>query len=314
VPRRSGDRRLARSGQAVLTDPTDVRYDSPSDTVILIARSILLASKDPFLHSLVLYQEPEILKRILNCGWFDRATDFRPVRQILFGIERLLLPGIIAHYLLRKRRIELAVREAITSGVSQVIVLGAGFDTLAWRLHTEFPQVSFWEIDHHATQNVKHRALEDRTNFHFLPLDLAKEPLAPHLMEYPVFSVERPSIFIAEGLTMYLSAERVSMLLKDIAGLAGHLVFTFMERDAAGSIGFRGEGPLVARWLRWRSEPFLWGVSQQELIPFLAAADFGHPVVHDHEILREQILAPLDLGEIPLACGECICICSPVSR
>ncbi|MEY3896735.1 MAG: hypothetical protein RLZZ214_2255 [Verrucomicrobiota bacterium] len=291
-----------------------MRDDSPSDTAILIARSILLASKDPFLGRLVADQEPEILKRILNCAWFDRATDFRQVRQILFGIERLLIPGIIAHYLVRKRRIELAVREAVAAGVSQVVVLGAGFDTLAWRLHTEFPQLSFVEIDHYATQTVKLQALEARANIHFLPLDLAKEPLAAYLRACPAFSLDRPSIFIAEGLTMYLSAERVGAVMRDIAGLAGRLVFTFMERDDSGSIGFHGENPFVARWLRWRSEPFLWGISRQDLIPLLADAGLGHPVISDDKILRESILVPLDLGEIPLARGECVCICSPVSR
>ncbi len=291
-----------------------MRDHSPSDTAILIARSVLLASKDPFLQRLVAYQEPETLKRILKCGWFDRATDFRIVRQFLFGIERLLVPGIIAHYLVRKRRIELAVREAIAAGVSQVVVLGAGFDTLAWRLHTGFPQVSFWEIDHAATQTVKLQSIAAGPNIHFLPLDLATESLATRLRTCPAFSADRPSIFVAEGLTMYLSAERVGALMRDIAGLAGNLVFTFMERDACGSIGFRGENPFVARWLRWRSEPFLWGISRQDLIPFLADAGLGHSVVSDHEVLRESILVPLDLREIPLARGECVCICSPVSR
>ena len=305
---------MAGLGEAVLTEPTGVRDDSPSDTAVLIARSIVLASKDPFLQRLVADHEAEISNRILSGAWFNHATNFRPVRQILFGIERLLIPGIIAHYLVRKRRIEIALREIIAAGVSQVVVLGAGFDTLAWRLHTEFPMVSFLEIDHYATQAVKLRAIETRANIHFLPLDLAREPLAGSLLACPAFSMNRSSIFIAEGLTMYLSAGQVGALMKDIASLAGRLVFTFMERDASGSIGFRGENPLVARWLRWRSEPFRWGVSRQDLIPFLADAGLGHPVVNDHEILREQILAPLNLPEVPLARGECICLSSPVTR
>jgi O-methyltransferase involved in polyketide biosynthesis len=48
-------------------------------------------------------------------------------------------PGIVRHWMLRKRWIESRVRARIAAGASQVVVLGAGLDTLGVRLASELP-------------------------------------------------------------------------------------------------------------------------------------------------------------------------------
>ena len=55
--------------------------------------------------------------------------------------------------MLRKRLIEEVVRASLTEGVEQVVIIGAGFDTLALRLCAGFPRTNFIEIDHPATQS-----------------------------------------------------------------------------------------------------------------------------------------------------------------
>jgi methyltransferase (TIGR00027 family) len=225
----------------------------------------------------------------------------------------LMVPGIVPHYLARKRRIEIAVREALDGGAMRVVVLGAGFDTLAWRLHGEFPKVEFLELDHPATQRVKRRALGDAVNFSYGQVDLALQSLA----DRPGLDASGSTVFVAEGLTMYLREERVAALLRDFAasaGPAGRVVFTFMEQDDAGSIGFRGQNPLVAAWLKLRSEPFLWGIRRDRLPGFLASCGLGNAEVIDEVRLRAEILVPRGLGEIRLARGECLCLCSPIAK
>ena len=199
-----------------------MRSNSPSDTSLLVARCILLASKDPHLCRLLATGESEILMKILGnaapAGWMDFVLENRWARGALLQLERAMVPGIIAHYLARKRWIERRVREAFLRGVRQVVLLGAGMDTLAARLHTEFPPVLFLELDHPATQTVKRSALDSAPNFLFQPVDLATESLASAVAGCPRFSKNLPAIIIAEGLTMYLTAERVAALLQDGAG------------------------------------------------------------------------------------------------
>ena len=57
-------------------------------------------------------------------------------------MERATHPGIVRHWMLRKKWIELRVRAAIADGADQVVVLGAGFDTLGVRMAVERPDYS----------------------------------------------------------------------------------------------------------------------------------------------------------------------------
>jgi methyltransferase (TIGR00027 family) len=294
-----------------------MRADSPSDTSLLIARSLLLASKDPYLCRLLAPGEAEMLFRILDragsAPWFDFALKSRWARLALFRLERLMLAGIIAHYLARKRWIERRVREALADGIRQVVVLGAGFDTLAARLSLEFPHVRFIELDHPATQPVKRSAMNPTPNLDFQPVDLSHESLPACLR----MSRTEPCIVIAEGLTMYLTAARVAAMLQDsatLAGPGGKVIFSFMEQADDGSISFRGENLLIAKWLKSRREPFLWGISRDSLPAWLDDHGLRCGVVADDRALRSEILAPLHLGHIALARGECLCCCSPIVR
>ena len=254
-----------------------------------------------------------ILERAGPAPWFDFVLKNGWARRAVFCLQHMMVSGIIAHYLARKRWIERQLRDALAGGIRQVVVLGAGFDALAARLSQEFPHVRFFEFDHPATQAAKRRGLDPAPNLEFHPVDLANESLAA----CPGFSRTDSSIVIAEGLTMYLTADRVAAMLQNsaaLAGPAGQVIFTFMEQAADGSISFRGENPLVAWWLKSRREPFLWGISRNALPAWLEANGLHSEVVAGDRELRAEILAPRELGHIPLARGECLCCCSPIVR
>src|SRR3954469_22916297 len=55
---------------------------------------------------------------------------------------------------LRTAAIDAAVREAITIGARQLVILGAGYDGRAWRM-SELAGVKVFEVDHPATQGDK---------------------------------------------------------------------------------------------------------------------------------------------------------------
>lgn len=292
-----------------------MRDDMPSNTALLVARSIVLAAEDESLRKLVAPGEIETLNRILgeSRGWFGWARRRAWVRGVFFKAMDLMVPGIVPHYMARKRRIEVGVREALATGSTRVVVIGAGFDTLAWRLHGEYRGVEFVELDHPATQAMKRRALGDAANLSYGQMDLAVDLPGDRLN--PAAGVS--TVFVAEGLTMYLREDRVAALLRDLAslaGTAGRVIFTFMEEDETGSIGFRGQNPLVAAWLKLRSEPFLWGIRRDRLAGFLELCGLGDLEVHDEVRLREEVVVPRGFGEVRLARGECLCLCAPIGK
>jgi len=292
-----------------------VKSTRPSDTAKLIARSILLASLERDLQLLVAEGEAEAVRRILSAADPpDRLLPFihhALVRRLLLGAERLLLPGIISHYLARKRQIGSAVENAIAAGCTRLVVIGAGYDCLAWLLHRRHSRVEFVELDHPATQELKRKALGGAGNLSHRPIDLTSENPST-----AIAGSGGATVFVIEGLTMYLPADRVAAILKDVAALAGtggKVIFTFMERGENGSMGFYGESRLIARWLRARNEPFLWGIAREKMPAFLKDSGLRVDELYDHDDLRRNQLVPRGIAHLRLARGELICVASPIS-
>jgi len=294
--------------------------DRPSSTALLIARSIVLAERHPRWRRLVPQGAIEPLARMLAVAGPSRTFSFLLRREwgrtLLARIEPIVLPGIILHYLARKRWLENVVVVALQSGCEQVVVLGAGFDTLAWRLHRAWPKTLFVELDHPGTQTGKTTALSCLVpggNLRFLPCDLGRELPSVCLGRLPEFDSRRRTCFVAEGLLMYFTLDRVTRILGDLAHVATDsiLAFTFMERGPHGQAAFRGRQSWIDAWLKLRREPFAWAVAPAELDSFLRPLNkWGVKSLAGADELRREILVPADLADARLAVGEWLCAAS----
>ncbi len=213
-------------------------------------------------------------------------------------LEKYTLPGIIEHYAWRKNWIEKRCREAIADGCDQVVVIGAGFDTLALRLAKEFGHVTFIEVDHPATSQSKWSAVLSRkhelpANLTIFAVDLTTEPRPD------VVGEARFSFWIIEGVLMYLEASAVDRLLGELARGTEkrQLLFTYMRSWSASSSGFRPHSRLIDAWLYWSGEPFLWSIFPDEMEGFLQQRGF---------CLR-QAIDPAEQGRT--LCGENLVLC-----
>lgn len=238
----------------------------------------------------------------------DRAlaasARFAPAQRFWRSMERATLPGVVSHYLNRKARIESAVRDLLMGKmVSEVIVLGAGLDTLAARLAPQFPGVAFIEVDHPATQSVKREGLARAGNS---PKNLTLEAcdLQTALPAALLIKTEVPRVVIAEGLLMYFDAERVKQILRAaMTGSHTHVLFTYMEARADGAMGFEPHSTLIGCWLRIKGEPFKWAIKfseVDELAESLRAQLIAHTRAEDFSsasppsFLRGENLASLE--------------------
>jgi methyltransferase (TIGR00027 family) len=277
-----------------------------------------MAARDPSLTALVPADVERPLEAMLRedggGAWFRYAVAHGWSRALVRQLERAILPGIILHFLARKRWIERAVKSLLDEGFTQVVVIGAGLDTLVWRLHLERTRVSFWELDHPASQAPKAAALKGlapASNLMMLPLDLRNELPSAVLGASNRFSRDRRTCFVAEGLLMYLPEERVWAVLADAAQFKGAVVvFTFMEPDPTGNAAFRGGSSVIEKWLRARSEPFAWGMPRSSVADFLAPIGLQVRSIAGADELRSEILDPAGLAGSALAVGECIAITS----
>ncbi|WP_348945011.1 class I SAM-dependent methyltransferase [Chitinibacter sp. FCG-7] len=254
-----------------------MKAETPSSTAKLIAASTILLANEPDTAQLVAPTAAMWCTRLLSTSWADRllasSAGYRPTATIWKWLEQYTLPGILAHYWQRKRWIEARCRMAIAQGFESVIVLGAGFDTLALRLSLEMPQITWIEIDHPATQSAKQAALGlDAQSIQFIACDLN----ADGLDGLPIFE-NKATLVIAEGVLMYLSSaaiERLFASLKHWPCKRLQFVFSFMSQWPDGKSGFRPRSRWVERWLAWRGEPFVWALPEPAMADFLAERGF----------------------------------------
>jgi len=242
--------------------------------------------------------QTRFFSRIVRQGWF------RPIAK---SVERITIPGILLHYVLRKKCIAGLVRSALINGTTQVVTIGAGFDPLSLELHHDFPGAQFWEIDHPATQRYKLRALSKigAERLHFVPIDLSTTGLDREALIKSSFDPTQRSFWIAEGLLMYLPANIVSSLMRALESLCApgsRFAFTFMQKQGGSRIRFDSQSKFVDWWLRKRGEPFLWGATRSDLVELVRP---WHVIrFFDHDDLRGQSV----LADQTIAKGEVICL------
>ena len=274
--------------------------DESSATARFVAEHVVLLG--PRTHTLLGIPPDQIVwtTRVLEAsGW--SPGPFASLRSSL--MERFSIPGIRTHYVLRKKIIERETREAIDEGFRQVVVVGAGFDVLALRLAAEFPLVTFVELDHAATQNAKRLAAERYgSEVALVAADLREEPVNVALKR-TTFDAEEQTVFIVEGVLMYLTEEQVISTLQSIrrAVKACRLIFTAME-----SVRFPGSTWLAHAWLKQRGEPFRWAIPPDSVDAFLSRLGFDVLRIYGAEEIRAEL--PLAASGRHVAAGELIVV------
>jgi methyltransferase (TIGR00027 family) len=191
---------------------------------------------------------------------------------LIFALERFIKPGLSAHYALRKQYIESLVLERLDRGeYHQVVILGCGFDTLALRIHNRYPNVRFFEIDS-AALIARKRAVTTNSgpqdqNVHFIDLD-SNGSIHSMLNKAPAFDPSAPTLFVIEGVLMYLQHDEVSKLIHELGtcGSEVGVIFTFLQPIGAYARDDRPPAEKMAdRWLAHKGEPYRWSVTPSDL-------------------------------------------------
>jgi methyltransferase (TIGR00027 family) len=186
-----------------------------------------------------------------------------------------MLPGQFEAFAHRKAFCEHQVRDGIGDGATQILVLGAGYDTLGWRLASEYSSVNFYEIDHPATAALKARginAMGKRDNLFLIAEDLGKQKLLDALESNEQWDQSALTVIVAEGLVMYLSSEAVQDLFCQcamIAGVGSRIAFSYIP---TGADGRPDAGPWTGLmlWLqKVIGERWIWSIRPEELGQFL---------------------------------------------
>jgi methyltransferase (TIGR00027 family) len=139
---------------------------------------------------------------------------------------------------MRTRFAEDALASAVERGVRQLVVLGAGLDTYAYRSALR-DRLNIFEVDHPDTQAWKRQRLAEAAipipgSLTFAPVDFERQTLAEGLAAAG-FDQEQQTFFTWLGVVPYLSEETVWLTLTFIASLpnGAHVVFDYSDPPAS---------------------------------------------------------------------------------
>ena len=172
----------------------------------------------------------------------------------------------------RTHHIDALLVEALSTGSTQVVNLGAGLDSRAYRFRERFPRVRFFELDLPAMIAAKRErvvkilgVVPDRVVL--VPTDFTARPLDQVLRDAGYDRTQR-TFFIWEGVTMYLpEAADVNTLrfLRAGAASGSAIVYDYvldaaLRPDGGGLYGAKS----TAAYLASVGEPLLTGWSRDQ--------------------------------------------------
>lgn len=174
-----------------------------------------------------------------------RACRWKSIRDLLSRTTEKRAPGVWAGIGCRKRYIDDEVRRATEAGVNAVVILGAGLDTRAYRLVAP-SGIQTYEVDlpaNVAYKRARLKALYGRApeRVTLVSVDLDADDLGAVLFANG-FQIKRPTMFVWEGVTQYLTEDGVRNTLKSLSHAApgSRLVFTYVRKDFLDGIDFYG--------------------------------------------------------------------------
>lgn len=201
------------------------------------------------------------------------ASRFSVTHKMILSILDRYWTGARASGIARTRLIDDSLLRAIQNGAQQIVILGSGFDSRAYRI-PEMNNLQIFEVDHPSTLTVKKQKLLDAlgvlpSNVTYVETDFNHQSLEQTL-QTAGFKKERQSFVIWEGVTNYLTESAVRHTLHFIGTLAEEtlIAFTYVHQDAINTPDqYVKDG--VLNILQKHGEPWTFGILPNKLSEFL---------------------------------------------
>lgn len=208
-----------------------------------------------------------------------------------FFVHVLAPAGVYEYVIARTKYIDTVFGKALAERFDQILLFGAGFDTRALRFQAEAQHTRIFELDAPLTQRAKTQQYRKRnlsipSNVVFIAIDFDKESLS-HKMDMAGFHKDRRSLFILEGLLMYLEPESVQatfQTIREYAGTGSRVVFDYIQASVLRHENtLYGEAGLTQSVSK-AGEQWRFGIEPGDIVSFAGAHGFE---VSDHKCARE---------------------------
>ncbi|MBA4369122.1 MAG: SAM-dependent methyltransferase [Desulfobacterium sp.] len=226
---------------------------------------------------------------------FIGAFDF--LRKLGIWYSERMAPGIPGFVIARTRYIDDHLQACIHEGLEQLVILGAGLDSRAYRFQSlATTPVRVFEVDHPATQQVKiQRVLKAIGNIPehvtYVPIDFDRERLDQKLTATG-YSHHKKTFFILEGVVTYLTAEAVDNTLAFVtqnSGPGSSIIMSYIFKSVIDDSQAKDkETRRFRKAVRKRGEPATFGIDEGAVETFLTSRGFTRIVNVSMSSLKER--------------------------
>ncbi len=257
-----------------MTQPANPPSAGLSRTSIYVAAGRAVGAREPDPS----VRNPDYLAEMLLGDASKLDVDHPAVRALSLGYDDAMTDGEVVSAVrmmtIRTRFIDDALARAVAEGATQVVILGAGFDSHAYRFQDLLAPVRVFEVDRPVTQALKRQRVTEVLggppgNLTYVAGDFQQENLPDVLARHGYDPTQR-TFFILEGVTMYLPEEAARKTLQFVAAhpAGSVIVFDFVYRamiDMLARIDLAtlpaAAKPFVERFLKLiKDEPWVFGL------------------------------------------------------
>jgi methyltransferase (TIGR00027 family) len=237
------------------------------------------------------------------------------LRRLAPRVAERLLPGSYWFEMARVKHMDGVLRRELAAGAAQVVILGAGFDSRAYRFADRLAGIPTFEVDHPVTASVKRARVRRAVgglprHVRYVDADLSVAGELEKRLAMAGYRHGLRTLVIWSGVTPYIPEDGVDAVLRWLAraGAPGSsIVFDYAYREAVEGTGFFYGAPQLRRRVAEGGEPLRFGVDRDRVPEFLAArgfelvSDLGPEQLERRYLVRRGRLAGRPYGFVAIA-------------
>ncbi len=214
----------------------------------------------------------------------DRKNALEVPKAKEWVLKKKITPGMYEFIIARTAFFDHVVQQALKENISQIIFLGAGYDSRPYRFKDLIQDTKIFELDAQPTQQRKRGILHQASiaiprQLVFVPINFQIDSLKEALLGAG-FSRDQKALFVWEGVIYYLSAVIVDDTLSFIRSnspAGSSICFDYASLSPIALSDSRARQLREKRKSRYPGEPTKFGIAQGQLASFLS--DRGYDII-----------------------------------
>ncbi len=214
------------------------------------------------------YIAPKLLPKFIHV-----LIKSKKIRSLL--LKKLAPMGIYEYVIARTKLIDEIFANAIAKDYHQILILGAGFDSRGIRLVDGNEKTSIFELDIHTTMTDKLKQYKKRNinpgEVIYVEIDFDNEKIEDKL-KMAGFRDNEKTLYILEGITMYLTESTINedfKFISESAGEGSEVIFDFIYKSVLEEKNlFYGEQEIYQN-VKKAGEGWSFGIQKEEIKNFL---------------------------------------------